>query len=45
MWAANFFGGTAENLCARKELELAFRLEFLLPFVQAKRKQKNKKYT
>jgi hypothetical protein len=33
----DFFGGIAQIL-ARKELELAFRLDFLLLFDQAKRR-------
>jgi len=34
----NFFGGIVRP-CARKELELAFRLDFLLLFGQAKRRE------
>jgi hypothetical protein len=34
----NFFGGVAKAFRARKELKLAFRLDFLLLFDQAKRK-------
>jgi hypothetical protein len=38
----NFSGGTAKVLCVMKELELAFRLDFLFLFDQAKRKLKDK---
>ena len=38
----NFSGGTAKISCAMKELELAFRLDFLFLFDQAKRKLNDK---
>lgn len=39
----NFFGGIAQPFRARKELELAFRLDFLFLFHQGKRKIEGKK--
>ena len=37
----NFFGGIAEAFCARKELELAFVLDFFVSFfIKEKRKIK-----
>lgn len=41
----NFSGGIAKAFCAMKELELAFRLDFLFLFDQAKRKLKDKSAT
>ena len=41
----NFSGGIAKTFCEMKELELAFRLDFLFLFDQAKRKLKNKSFT
>jgi hypothetical protein len=39
----NFFGGIAKIFRARKELKLAFRLDFLFLFHQGKRKIENEK--